>query len=123
MSARCSFHLREHMNQHNDTRPYVCDQCPKAFYKRVQLRQHKLSHGQHKYVCQICGQAFNRRGNLSSHIKRHSSSDGTYTCSVSKTKKKKTRTFEYNVKLNLNYLNFVRVFVLIIYHENYQIEF
>lgn len=76
------FHLGEHMNQHNGNRPYSCEQCGKAFYKRIQLRQHKLSHGSNKHVCPVCDATFNRRGNMNTHMKRHNAV-GAYTCSVS----------------------------------------
>ncbi|XP_028044546.1 zinc finger protein 43 isoform X2 [Monomorium pharaonis] len=76
------FHLREHMNQHDDNRPYSCEQCGKAFYKRIQLRQHKLSHGSNKHTCPICGTTFNRRGNMNAHMKRHCNNNGGYTCSI-----------------------------------------
>jgi len=76
------FHLREHMNQHDDNRPYSCEQCGKAFYKRIQLRQHKLSHGSNRHTCSICGATFNRRGNMNAHMKRHNNDNGGYTCSV-----------------------------------------
>lgn len=71
------------MNQHNGNKPYSCEKCGKAFYKRIQLRQHKLSHGLNKHVCPICGAAFNRKGNMNTHLKRHNNGDNTYTCSVS----------------------------------------
>lgn len=77
------FHLREHANQHNGNKPYTCEECGKAFYKRIQLRQHRLSHGTKKYACPICGMTFSRRGNMNAHMKRHDKSDGVYTCSVS----------------------------------------
>lgn len=71
------------MNQHNENKPYSCEKCGKAFYKRIQLRQHRLSHGSNKHICPICGAAFNRKGNMNTHIKRHSNGGSTYTCSVS----------------------------------------
>lgn len=37
------------MNQHNGATPYSCEECGKAFSKRIQLRQHRLSHGSNKY--------------------------------------------------------------------------
>ncbi|XP_076234285.1 uncharacterized protein LOC143179118 [Calliopsis andreniformis] len=79
---RSRFHLGEHMNQHNDHKPYSCEKCGKAFYKRIQLRQHRLSHGLNKHVCPVCGAAFNRKGNMNTHLKRHNKGDGTYACSV-----------------------------------------
>lgn len=75
------------MNQHNGNKPYICEQCGKAFSKRIQLRQHRLSHGLNKYACPICGVAFNRRGNMNTHLKRHDNNEGMYTCSVSNFKK------------------------------------
>lgn len=71
------------MNQHNGDKPYKCEQCEKAFSKRIQLRQHRLSHGLNKHTCPICGVSFNRRGNMNTHMKRHNKDDGMYTCSVS----------------------------------------
>nr|XP_031831315.1 zinc finger protein 493-like isoform X1 [Nomia melanderi]XP_031831316.1 zinc finger protein 493-like isoform X1 [Nomia melanderi]XP_031831317.1 zinc finger protein 493-like isoform X1 [Nomia melanderi] len=82
LHLQCRFHLGEHMNQHNGQKPYCCEKCGKAFYKRIQLRQHKLSHGMNKHICPICGASFNRKGNMSTHLKRHNNESGTYTCSV-----------------------------------------
>ncbi|XP_076289933.1 uncharacterized protein LOC143213709 [Lasioglossum baleicum] len=79
---RSRFHLGEHMNQHNDHKPYFCEKCGKAFSKRIQLRQHRLSHGTNKHVCPICGASFNRKGNMNTHLKRHSNDSGMYTCSI-----------------------------------------
>lgn len=71
------------MNQHNGNKPYSCEKCGKAFYKRIQLRQHKLSHSLNKHICPICGAAFNRKGNMNTHLKRHNNTNDVYTCSVS----------------------------------------
>ncbi|KAG8832940.1 hypothetical protein FRC20_007776 [Serendipita sp. 405] len=55
---------------HFGNRPYLCDQCDKAFTRKHDLRTHEQTHDQSsKNPCPTCGNTFTRSSNLMRHIR------------------------------------------------------
>eukprot|EP00057_Strongylocentrotus_purpuratus_P021476 XP_011675950.1 PREDICTED: histone-lysine N-methyltransferase PRDM9-like [Strongylocentrotus purpuratus] len=71
-SKACSYNLTRHKGIHKGEKPYICDQCGKAFNQEPHLTRHKRIHtGEKPYVCDQCGKAFNRENNLTTHKRIH----------------------------------------------------
>lgn len=66
--------LEAHINKnHLYVRPYVCQTCTKAFYKKSHLTEHILTHKKITTVtCEYCGEGFVSKKTLLIHLKLHS---------------------------------------------------
>jgi KRAB domain-containing zinc finger protein len=66
------FHLREHLNRHQDVKPYKCEFCEKGFNTKSNLNQHRSSHlNEKKFKCHFCEKAFNLKIGLNQHLRTH----------------------------------------------------
>ncbi|CAG0919580.1 unnamed protein product [Notodromas monacha] len=60
------------MRAMRNMRPYVCDLCPKTFYKEEHLVQHKRVHsGERPFKCNLCDKTFRQSGALHNHKQIH----------------------------------------------------
>ncbi len=76
-SFAIAFHLREHLDRHQDAKRYKCDFCEKGFNTKSNLNQHRSSHlNEKKYKCHLCEKAFNLKNGLNQHLKTH---NGTWS--------------------------------------------
>ncbi|XP_049545761.1 zinc finger protein 184-like [Anopheles darlingi] len=70
-----SWRLQTHLNEHDNVRPYVCDQagCTSAFTGLVFLNRHKkLWHTDYYYaVCGVCGKQCKTQGIYQTHLSYH----------------------------------------------------
>ncbi|GFR69224.1 zinc finger protein 366 [Elysia marginata] len=74
--------LKDHMQTHNGSRPYMCTECGMDFMKEHHLKAHQFTHtGLKPYTCDICGRSFNQRANLQRHKLIHDT-NRTYKCNI-----------------------------------------
>ncbi|KAI8621043.1 hypothetical protein BC830DRAFT_1053698, partial [Chytriomyces sp. MP71] len=62
--------MRQHLPTHNPQheRPFVCDECDKAFRRRKDLERHSSVHiSQPQFECDVCGRAYKRRDGMLRH--------------------------------------------------------
>ncbi|XP_038110792.1 zinc finger protein 267 isoform X1 [Culex quinquefasciatus] len=62
-----------HMRIHTNTRPFTCDQCPKAYFTRNKLKVHveSVHFGARPHACEICLKSFALRKTLNAHMQSH----------------------------------------------------
>ncbi|KAK5976622.1 hypothetical protein GCK32_006704, partial [Trichostrongylus colubriformis] len=75
----------EHMNIHNDARPFACEHCDYAAASQMTLRRHKLrSHTSRRdwgYRCPYCYEAYMEPASYQQHIQsRHYGRSATFGC-------------------------------------------
>ncbi|KAK6758957.1 hypothetical protein RB195_016281 [Necator americanus] len=75
----------EHMNIHNDARPFACDHCDYAAASQMTLRRHKLrSHTARRdwgYKCPYCHEAYMEPASYQQHVQsRHFGRSTTFGC-------------------------------------------
>ena len=75
----------EHMNIHNKTRPFACDECDYAAASQMTLRRHKLRNhiprSDWGYQCPYCGEQYMEPASYQQHvIARHWGNSATFGC-------------------------------------------
>jgi len=66
--------LQVHINKHHKKliKPYVCNECLKAFKRPDQLKRHEKIHtGEKPHACKICGRCFARTDHRNMHQMKH----------------------------------------------------
>ncbi|XP_053951371.1 zinc finger protein 260-like [Anastrepha ludens] len=65
---------------HEDSRPFICDECGEGCRTKSSLRMHMLVHSDFApFECEVCKKTFKMKKRLNSHMDIHSSSK--FTCS------------------------------------------
>ncbi|KAI1722294.1 PR domain zinc finger protein 16 [Ditylenchus destructor] len=75
----------EHMNIHNESRPFACDQCSYAAASQMTLRRHKLRNHiprqEWGYQCPYCVEAYMEPASYQQHVlTRHFGHSATFGC-------------------------------------------
>lgn len=60
------------MAKHSGVKPFKCEQCPKAFNHKTDLRRHMCLHsGSKPFSCVQCGKGFIRKDHMVKHMDTH----------------------------------------------------
>ncbi|KAL8578370.1 hypothetical protein ACOMHN_031744 [Nucella lapillus] len=67
------YRLKRHEFSHGNERPYVCDQCGKAFKQSGHRNEHRLTHNVNKrsFLCNECGVVISSRSSFRYHLLSH----------------------------------------------------
>lgn len=65
------YRFEDHINQHLDKRPYICDHCNKSFFSMYMLRRHMTDHRERNLECNVCNRKFNVQKTLYNHQLTH----------------------------------------------------
>lgn len=66
--------MQDHRKTHTDELEYKCNQCEKAFRKKISLHRHLEYHTGSivkNFVCDFCGKSFRLNANLVEHRRIH----------------------------------------------------
>ncbi|KAG5667066.1 hypothetical protein PVAND_015066 [Polypedilum vanderplanki] len=97
------FELLNHIEYHDKSVIYKCEECNKIYKNKSCLRAHrKQQHEQPKTgeMCAICGGLFSSNGALKAHMLMHIVSDRTFECYICK--KGKTYKNEHLLRKHMN---------------------
>jgi hypothetical protein len=62
--------LQEHLNVHDNKKPFQCSKCPQAFARKSDLTRHGFTHSQEqREYCQPCKKGFTRRDVYLEHMR------------------------------------------------------
>ncbi|KAH9520343.1 hypothetical protein Btru_060570 [Bulinus truncatus] len=64
--------LQNHMNYHDEIKPYKCEECGRGFRSKNMLQKHKMLHKtNHDCKCEICGVQLITRSGYNAHLRGH----------------------------------------------------
>ncbi|KAF9432626.1 hypothetical protein BGZ76_010536 [Entomortierella beljakovae] len=63
------FNLKSHLYTHKESRPYVCEKCPKSFVRIHDLHRHEKGHFEKAHTCIVCQSKFARQDAVTRHLK------------------------------------------------------
>ncbi|XP_062564420.1 zinc finger protein 184-like isoform X4 [Armigeres subalbatus] len=93
--------LSRHMLVHTDDRPmFACDQCPKKYPYRKNLREHiEIVHEGKVWSCDKCGKSFNRKEGLNEHNIAVHTDLKKYECTVCHERFARSSYLNYHFKI------------------------
>lgn len=56
---------------HSDERLFRCDECPKTYKTKSELKKHTFSHTKKQYDCKVCSKKFSTLALLTAHMVVH----------------------------------------------------
>ncbi|KAI6178556.1 hypothetical protein M3Y98_00513500 [Aphelenchoides besseyi] len=92
----------EHLNTHNDLRPFTCDHCEYAAASQMTLRRHKLRNHVPRnhwgYSCPHCIEIFMEPASYQTHVSsRHPGLSATFGCSYCQFTTKSSKHFREHI--------------------------
>ncbi|KAI6182651.1 Zinc finger, C2H2 type [Aphelenchoides bicaudatus] len=97
----------EHMNVHNDKRPFACDQCKYAAASQMTLRRHKLRNhiprAHWGYQCPHCSDSYMEPASYQQHVgSRHAGFSATFGCNYCHFTTKSSKHFREHLVKHLH---------------------
>ncbi len=85
-------HMKEHIKNMHDSRPFVCKKCNMGFKLNAHMKTHdeEVHQGIRPHVCESCGFSFGRKSNLVKH-QRHNACAASKPAKASRKEAKKAR--------------------------------